>query len=185
MIDLKTKQAFWAEQLPIFKEKYWIHGHLDVLEFDMLGGFFEFAENVKTDLSENDLFEIYPRVNSGWAMWKKAVNFMQETAKSQEVPNTHLMVEKKKIENWYLNDSEGMWLEDTDWLCDIKIGEVEEVPRKEYLVTDESPRFAAITWDESNDDVGFYELFETHEEAQKAAEYCKKMCDASKSGAEE
>ncbi|EXC24846.1 hypothetical protein J552_4615 [Acinetobacter baumannii 951631] len=35
MIDLKTKQAFWAEQLPIFKENYWIPEHLDVLEFDM------------------------------------------------------------------------------------------------------------------------------------------------------
>jgi len=86
MIDLKTKQAFWAEQLPIFKEKYWVPGHLDVLEFDMLGGCFEFAENVETDLSEDDLFDIYHRVNSGWAMWKKAITFMQEKAKAQAAP---------------------------------------------------------------------------------------------------
>lgn len=84
MIDLKTKQAFLAEQLPIFKEKYWIPEHLDVLEFDMNGGCFDIAEGVKTDLSEEDLFDIYHRVNSGWAMWKKAVSFMRE--KAQEVP---------------------------------------------------------------------------------------------------
>ncbi|RDF72125.1 hypothetical protein DWA07_19960, partial [Acinetobacter baumannii] len=77
MIDLKTKQAFWAEQLPIFKEKYWIPEHLDVLEFDMNGGCFDIAEGVKTDLSEEDLFDVYHRVNSGWAMWKKAVDFMK------------------------------------------------------------------------------------------------------------
>lgn len=74
MIDLKTKQAFWAEQLPIFKEKYWIPGHLEALEFDMNGGCFDIAKGVKTDLSEEDLFDIYHRVNSGWAMWLKAVN---------------------------------------------------------------------------------------------------------------
>ncbi|MDC4353915.1 DUF551 domain-containing protein [Acinetobacter baumannii] len=82
MIDLKTKQAFWAEQLPIFKEKYWIPEHLDVLEFDMNGGCFDIAEGVKTDLSEEDLFDIYHRVNSGWAMWKKAVSFMREKAQA-------------------------------------------------------------------------------------------------------
>ncbi|WP_228138397.1 hypothetical protein [Acinetobacter pittii] len=74
MNDLKTKQAFWAEQLPIFKEKYWIPGHLEALEFDMNGGCFDIAEGVKTDLSEEDLFDRYHRVNSGWAMWIKAVN---------------------------------------------------------------------------------------------------------------
>ncbi len=57
MIDLKTKQAFWSEQLPFFKEKYWIPGHLDVLEFDMNAGCFDIAEGVKTDLSEEDLFD--------------------------------------------------------------------------------------------------------------------------------
>lgn len=89
MIDLKTKQAFWAEQLPVFKEKYWIPEHLEVLEFDMLGGCFEIAENVKTDLSEDDLFDIYHRVNSGWAMWKKAVSFMKATV--QAVPEGYVL----------------------------------------------------------------------------------------------
>ncbi|MEQ1225195.1 hypothetical protein [Acinetobacter pittii] len=86
MTDLNKKQAFWAEQLPLFKEKYWLPEHLDVLEFNMDGGCFEIPVDVKTDLSEDDLFEIYHRVNSGWAMWKKAVTFMKEKAKAQAVP---------------------------------------------------------------------------------------------------
>ncbi|MFW6560363.1 hypothetical protein [Acinetobacter baumannii] len=104
MIDLKTKQAFWAEQLPIFKEKYWIPEHLDVLEFDMNGGCFDIAEGVKTDLSEEDLFDIYHRVNSGWAMWKKAVSYMRE--KAQAVPETHVLVEKSKISTWWQDADE-------------------------------------------------------------------------------
>lgn len=86
MIDLKTKQAFWAEHLPFFKEKYWLPNHLEVLEFDMIGGCFEIAEGIKTELSEEDILEIYHRVNSGWAMWKKAVTFMLEKARAQAVP---------------------------------------------------------------------------------------------------
>lgn len=101
MIDLKTKQEFWAEQLPAFKEKYWIPDHLEVLEFDMNGGCFDIAEGVKTDLSEEDLFDIYHRVNSGWAMWKKAVSFMRDKAEAQAMPETHVLIEKSKITTWY------------------------------------------------------------------------------------
>lgn len=104
MIDLKTKQAFWAEQLPSFKEKYWIPGHLDVLKFDMNAGCFDIAEGVKTDLSEEDLFDIYHRVNSGWAMWKKALTFMRE--KAQAVPEGYVLVEKSKIETWWQDAEE-------------------------------------------------------------------------------
>lgn len=97
MMDLKTKQAFWSEQLPFFKEKYWIPGHLDVLEFDMNGGCFDIVDGIKTDLSEEDLFDIYHRVNSGWAMWKKAVNFMKSKVPTwisvtDELPPTDIMV---------------------------------------------------------------------------------------------
>lgn len=95
MKDLNKKQAFWAEQLPLFKEKYWLPEHLDVLEFNMNGGCFEIPVDVKTDLSEDDLFDIYHRVNSGWAMWKKAVTFMQEKAKSQAVPEGYALVPKE------------------------------------------------------------------------------------------
>ena len=94
MTDLNKKQAFWAEQLPLFKEKYWLPEHLDVLEFNMDGGCFEIPVDVKTDFSEDDLLDIYHRVNSGWAMWKKAVTFMQEKAKAQAVPEKVAVIKK-------------------------------------------------------------------------------------------
>lgn len=92
MIDLKTKQAFWAEQLPFFKEKYWIPTHLEVLEFDMIGGCFDIADGINTELSEEDILEIYHRVNSGWAMWKKAVSFMREKAKAHAMPDGYVLL---------------------------------------------------------------------------------------------
>lgn len=96
MTDLNKKQAFWAEQLPLFKEKYWLPEHLDVLEFNMDGGCFEIPVDVKTDFSEDDLLDIYHRVNSGWAMWKKAVTFMQEKAKAQAVPEGYVVVPRTR-----------------------------------------------------------------------------------------
>ncbi|HFX6312749.1 TPA: hypothetical protein ACIFC2_003698 [Acinetobacter baumannii] len=101
MTDLNKKQAFWAEQLPLFKEKYWLPEHLDVLEFNMDGGCFEIPIDVKTDLSEDDLFDIYHRVNSGWAMWKKAVTFMQEKAKAQTIPEGYVLMPKVPSEKMF------------------------------------------------------------------------------------
>ncbi|MDC4551835.1 hypothetical protein OW684_11625 [Acinetobacter baumannii] len=129
MIDLKTKQAFWAEQLPIFKEKYWIPEHLDVLEFDMNGGCFDIAEGVKTDLSEEDLFDIYHRVNSGWAMWKKAVSLMRE--KAQAVPNQII----NEIQAWIAKES-FMSYEAFDGLFVVGANEIAEFI--EQLVKSES-----------------------------------------------
>ncbi len=94
MVDLKTKQEFWSEQLPIFKEKYWIPDHLEVLEFDMNDGCFDITEGVKTDLSEEDLYDIYHRVNSGWAMWKKAVTFMKDQAQAVPEKKIYLTCEQ-------------------------------------------------------------------------------------------
>ncbi|WP_000130800.1 hypothetical protein [Acinetobacter baumannii] len=101
MTDLNKKQAFWAEQLPLFKEKYWLPEHLDVLEFNMDGGCFEIPIDVKTDLSEDDLFDIYHRVNSGWAMWKKAVTFMKEKAKAQGVPEGYVLLPRVPTEKMF------------------------------------------------------------------------------------
>jgi len=182
MIDLKTKQAFWAEQLPVFKEKYWIPEHLEVLEFDMLGGCFEIAENVKTDLSEDDLFDIYHRVNSGWAMWKKAVSFMKATV--QAVPDTHLLVEKKNTEDWYLDDDEYLWLDHDGidgTLCELSIGEVKPVQHKEYLITQSNTLYAARVWDQDNDHLAWH-FFESEEDAKNAANHCKTMYDENESG---
>lgn len=120
-----------------------------------------------------------PRSDS-WIAWSAAwdarqseIDELKAKLEVAQVPEGFVLVDKKNIEHWYLNDRESMWWEHTDWLCDISIGEVEEVEHKQYLVADESKKYAAITWDEASDDVGYYDLFDTREEAEKAAAYCE------------
>lgn len=72
---LAEKQAFWAEQLPNFEAKYWLPSHFELLEFDMEGGNYEVRDVLPEHYSEDDATEIWHRVNTGWVMWKKAINF--------------------------------------------------------------------------------------------------------------
>ena len=72
---LVEKQAFWTEQLPNFEAKYWLPSHFELLEFDMEGGNYEVRNVLPEHYSEDDATEIWHRVNTGWAMWKKAINF--------------------------------------------------------------------------------------------------------------
>ena len=75
----EQKQAFWAEQLPNFESKYWLPDHFDFLVFDIEQGNYV----IKSDLDpsfEDDATEIFHRVNTGWAMWKKAIKFAEQQA---------------------------------------------------------------------------------------------------------
>jgi len=71
---LEEKQAFWAEQLPNFEAKYWLPSHFEFVVFDMNQGNYVIKDGLDSDL-EDDATEVYHRVNTGWAMWKKAINF--------------------------------------------------------------------------------------------------------------
>lgn len=178
---LAEKQAFWSEQLPIFKEKYWLPEHLEVLEFNIDGGSFYIKESVETDLSEDDLDEIFHRVNTGWSMWKRAVNHMSKKLDGCVVGP------KDQTEDWYLDPDEHMWFEldgIDSTLCDMNIGEVTAIEHKEYLITQSDTLYAAIVWDDENEDSGTWEFFKTEEEAEKAATHCKAMVEAQGDGDE-
>ena len=96
-----------------------------------------------------------------------------QAAKAQ-VPEGFVLVEKKNTEDWYLDDSESLWMGEPDnWLSDLDIGEVQSVEHKEYLITESDTLYAAKVWDDANDQVGYWEFFKTEEEAVKAALYCK------------
>ena len=101
-----------------------------------------------------------------------------ELAKSQAVPEGFALVPVKEIKNWYLDDSENIYREDPDWLCDTPIGEVVEVEHRVSYELDQDPVFAAIQWDEVNGDVGYYETFKTKSEAEAVAAHCKAMVEA-------
>ena len=82
---LEEKQTFWAEQLPNFEAKYWLPSHFEFVVFDMNQGNYVVKDGLDSDL-EDDATEVYHRVNTGWAMWKKAINF----TKAQAVPEVKL-----------------------------------------------------------------------------------------------
>ena len=100
-----------------------------------------------------------------------------ELAKAQ-VPEGFVLVPVKEIKTWYLDDSENIYREDPDWLCDIAIGEVVEVEHRVSYELDQDPVFATIQWDEKNGDVGYYETFKSKNEAEKVAKHCKAMIEA-------
>ena len=69
---LAEKQEFWAEQLPNFEATYWLPSHFEYVIFDMEQGNYVIKDDLSPDF-EGDATEIWHRVNTGWAMWKKAL----------------------------------------------------------------------------------------------------------------
>ena len=96
-----------------------------------------------------------------------------------------VVVPKDQTEDWYLDDNANMWITEPDeWLCDLYVGEVQSVEHKEYLITKSDTLYAAIVWDDENQDSGTWEFFKTEEEAEKAAAHCKAMLEAARGGNE-
>ena len=89
---LAEKQEFWAEQLPNFKAKYWLPSHFEYVIFDMEQGNYVIKDDLSPDF-EGDATEIWHRVNTGWAMWKKAINFGRK--QPQAVPEGFVFVPKE------------------------------------------------------------------------------------------
>ena len=120
--------------------------------------------------------EVMSQMNQQWLAWLRRARLEYEKL------DGFVVVPKSELEACYLDESEGMYLTDADFLADIDIGEVVEVERQYYWKT--TPLFAAITWDEPNNDVGYYEFYDTQEEAEKAAAHCKAMVEAARGGNE-
>ena len=91
---LAEKQEFWAEQLPNFKAKYWLPSHFKFVAFDMEQGNFDIKDGLDPSF-EDDAVEIWHRVNTGWAMWKKAINFGRK--QPQAVPEGFVLVDKHQL----------------------------------------------------------------------------------------
>ena len=103
----------------------------------------------------------------------------RELAKAQAVPAGYVLVPKKSIEHWYLDEGEYLWMDEPDnWLCDMDVGDVQEVEHKEYIVTESNTLYATKVWDGENQNVSSWEFFNSKDDAEKAAEYCKAMIEA-------
>ncbi|HCK29113.1 hypothetical protein [Acinetobacter ursingii] len=96
-----------------------------------------------------------------------------------------VVVKKEDIENWYLDENEHVWYEKDSidgYLEDLDNGEVLEVQRKEYVVINSNPVFATNVYEDA-DNIQ-WELFDSKEEAEKAAAHCKAMVEAQGDGDE-
>ena len=106
-------------------------------------------------------------------------NAIEQAAKAQAVPEGFVVVPRKSIEHWYLDEGECLWMDEPDnWLCDMDVGDVQEVEHKEYIVTESNILYATKVWDGENQDVSSWEFFNSKDDAEKAAEYCKAMIEA-------
>ena len=127
-------------------------------------------------------------LNMAWEMWSSGQAVKAQVPESNALLSAavdavkklgsgdFVLVEKKNTEDWYLDDSEGMyWDHDgiDGSLCELDIGQVQAVEHKEYLITESNTLYAAKTWDDANDQVDCWQFFKTQEEAEKAAAYCK------------
>lgn len=101
---LAEKQAFWTEQLPNFEATYWLPSHFEFVVFDMNQGNYVIKDGLGPNF-EDDATEIYHRVNTGWTMWKKAINFSRKQA--QAVPEGFVLVPKDHFES--LNEFKGLY----------------------------------------------------------------------------
>lgn len=103
---LAEKQAFWTEQLPKFESKYWLPSHFEFLIFDMDQGNYVIKDGLDPSF-DDDATEIWHRVNTGWAMWKKAINF----TKAQAVPEGFVLVPKDslKVALSWMNEDMDPW----------------------------------------------------------------------------
>ena len=119
-----------------------------------------------SEIEKEDGEYVSSKAQMGWEMWQAA----------KAVPEGFVLVEKKNTEDWYLDESEGMWFDHDGidgGLCELDIGEVQAVEHKEYLITESNTLYATKVWNEENQDVDCWTLFKTEEEANKAAAYCK------------
>ena len=104
MVDLEEKQKYWREQLPKFEAKYWIPDHFSFLNFDMEQGNYVVKDGLDS-IYEDDAIEIYHRVNTGWAMWKKCtssmkaeINDLKAKLEAAQVPEGFVLVPKELTE---------------------------------------------------------------------------------------
>lgn len=153
-MDIQIRKQL--EQLEYIKDK------LEYIEYDeALGCYIEKQDGLPT----------------GVAAWVNGAFYGFEQA-AKAVPEGFVLAPVEEVKTWYLDDDESIYREDPDWLCNTPVGEVVEVERRISYELDQAPVFAAITWDEDNQDVGYYETFSTKDEAEKAAAHCKAMIEA-------
>ena len=103
--------------------------------------------------------------------------FVELQAAKSQAPEGFVLVPKSEIGHYYYDESEGMYIDEPDhFLTDLDIGEAQEVKCRDYF--DLPSKYAAKIWDENNQDVGTWGIFDTEAEANNVAAHYKAMIEA-------
>lgn len=93
-----------------------------------------------------------------------------------------VVVPKSEISDWYLDEDEGIYLSEPDnFLCDLDIGVVLEI--KHQLCWQVENQFVAKVFEDA-DNIQ-WELFDSKEDAEKAAAHCKAMIEVAQGDGDE
>ncbi len=146
-----------------------------------------YKQRAKVELIKNEV-ERFQQSGSPLDLNQFLSNLIElATFKNDHEFTDHLLVSKKDIEDWYLDEDEGLWLDHDGIdgsLCDLTLGEIKLIKHKEYLISQSNTLYAARVWD-GNDDHIAWKLFESEESALEAAKHCKQMYEASEMGADQ
>ncbi|MHA3059941.1 hypothetical protein ACX1N5_03955 [Acinetobacter sp. ANC 4636] len=168
-MDIKKKQATWNQERPLFEAKYWLPDHFSFLNFDMKQGNYVIKEDLDP-IYEDDATEIYHRVNTGWAMWKKCTSSMKA-----EIDDLKAKLEKVQAikQTYFLRDADYVVDHPCEYELKPELGEVFEFEK--WNRTKEVKVYIVQIF--KNEDE--YELveFSSEDEADKAAAENKAMIE--------
>lgn len=166
--------------MDIEKEREALIAEIEVFKAEMLKSYVikAWADSyVNTDPFSYAIFE--DENNKIWWMKAQTHEFWRIWQAAKAIPEGFVVVPRKSIEHWYLDEGECLWMDEPDnWLCDMDVGDVQEVEHKEYIVTESNTLYATKVWDGENQNVSSWEFFNSKDDAEKAAEYCKAMIEA-------
>ncbi|MDV7706553.1 hypothetical protein [Acinetobacter pittii] len=75
--ELEDRQVFWQTQKKKFEKEYMFSSHFDFLSFDLDHGNYVLKHFIDKEMRLEAL-DAFHRVNTGWTMWKKAIQIKQE-----------------------------------------------------------------------------------------------------------
>lgn len=96
---LEEKQAFWQTQKLKFEKEYIFSSHFDFLFFDLDHGNYVVKYVLEKEL-HSEALDAFHRVNTGWTMWKKAIQIKQEDLNNIEnIPEGYIVIPSEQAKD--------------------------------------------------------------------------------------
>ncbi|MCU4608170.1 hypothetical protein [Acinetobacter ursingii] len=187
MIDLELERKAFEEQWRL------LGGHLLYVEWST-DNMYSLSPAAKV-LNKNDQISLFNTINTAWGLWVvqakqnkteidslKSENAALKEKLAKVESGEFVVVPKSEISDWYLDEDEGIYLSEPDnFLCDLDIGVVLEI--KHQLCWQVENQFVAKVFEDA-DNIQ-WELFDSKEDAEKAAAHCKAMIEVAQGDGDE